>query len=151
MALLGSPVDKARTLVLDAIKGLGSNPDQSRIGPDTWFVAKGSAAVVIRLVAQDPKSKYAFLQIASPVMKVPGAAGFHEHLMKLNYEMGGLATFALTPTGEVHLTAARTIDGLNAGEISQLVAQIAHFSDLYDDKLLAQYGRQHAIHGGQRA
>lgn len=151
MALFGSPVDKTRTMIIDAIKGLGANPDQSRIGPDTWLVAKGSAAVVVRLVAQDAKSKYAFLQVASAVMKVPPAPHFHERLLKLNFEMGGLATFGLTPNGEVHLTSARTIEGISAAEVAQLVAQVAHFSDLYDDKLLTEYGRQYAIHAGQKA
>ena len=150
MPLFGSPVDKTRTMIGDAIKGLGASPDQAKIGPDTWLVAKGSAAVVVRLVAQDAKSKFAFLQVASPVMKTPPTAGFHEKLLKLNFEMGGLATFGVTPTGEVHLTTARTIEGISSSEIAQLVAQVAHFSDLYDDKLLTEFGRQYAIHTGQK-
>lgn len=151
MPLFGSPVDKTRTMITDAIKGLGANPEQSRIGPDTWLVAKGSAAVVVRLVAQDPKSKFAFLQVASPVMKVPPKAGFHERLLKLNFEMGGLATFAITPNNEVHLTSARTIEGISSPEVAQLVAQVAHFSDLYDDMLLQEFGREFRIHAGQKA
>lgn len=151
MALLGgSSVDKTRTMIGDAIKGLGANPDQSRIGQDTWLVAKGSAAVVIRLVSSDPNRKFAFVQVASAVMKSPGSPGFREELLKLNFDMGGLATFALTPQGEVHLTAARTIEGISSAEVAQLVAQVAHFSDMYDDKLLDKYGRQFALHGGQK-
>lgn len=151
MALFGSPVDKTRNMIADAIKTLGASPDSAKVGPDTWLVGKGSAAVVIRLVAQDTKSKFAFLQVASPVMKVPPTAGFHEHVLKLNFEMGGLATFSITPNGEVHLSTARTIDGISPSEIAQLVAQVAHFSDQYDDQLLTKYGRQYAIHGGQKA
>lgn len=151
MPLFGSgSVDATRTMIADAIKGLGANPDQSRIGPDTWMVAKGSAAVIVRLVTNDPKSKFAFVQVASPVMKVPAAEGFHQELLRLNFEMGGLATFSETPSGEVHLASSRTIEGIGNAEIAQLVAQVAHFSDLYDDKLLDKYGRQHAIHGGQK-
>jgi hypothetical protein len=151
MPLFGSSVDKTRTMIQDAIKGLGASPDAARAGPDTWLVVKGSAAVLVRLIAQDAKSKFAFVQVASPVMKVPPNAGFYERIAKLNFEMGGLATFGVTPTNEVHLTTARTIEGISPQEIAQLVAQVAHFSDLYDDKLLTEYGRQHAIHAAQKA
>jgi len=151
MPLFGSPVDKARTMIADAIKSLGASPDAARAGTDTWLVQKGSAAVLVRLVAQDPKSKFAFIQVVSPVMKVPPAADFTQKLLHLNFEMGGLATFSLTPNNEVHLTTARTIEGISPTEIAQLVAQVAHFSDLYDDQLLNTYGRQHAIHAGQKS
>lgn len=150
MALFGNPMEKARGMVGDAIKGLGGNPDQAKVRPDTWLVGKGSAAVVVRLVPQDERSKSGFLQVASPVMRAPPTQAFHERLLRLNFEMGGLATFGVTPQNEVHLTTARTLDGISPTEIAQLMAQIAHFSDLYDDKLLTEFGRQYALHQGQR-
>jgi hypothetical protein len=150
MALLGTPVDKARTMVLEALKALGADPTTTLVAPDTWFVAKGSAGVRVQLLSKDASSRYAFLQVSSPVMKLPPSPEVHQHLLKLNFDMGGLCAFTQTPGGEVHLTTGRTIDGLSAGEVQQLVGQVAHFSDLHDNALLAKYGRQHAIHCGQR-
>jgi hypothetical protein len=152
MALFGSPLDKARTMVRDAIRGLGGDPEKAGIPgtTDTWLVRKGSAGVVVRLLPEDAKGRSAFLQFTSPVMKVPPDAGFYEKLARLNFEMGGLATFSVTPANEVHLTAARTIDGLTPPEIAHALAQVAYYSDLYDDQLLNAYGRQYAMHTGQK-
>jgi hypothetical protein len=147
MALFERGLDKVRSMIGDAIKALGANPEQAKTGPDTWLVSKGSAAVVVRIMSADGKT--AFLQVASPVMKLPSNPAIFEKLLRHNFEMGGLATFSVSPTNEVHLSTARSIDGLSSNEVAQLVAQVAHFSDLYDDHLLDEFGRQHKLHAGQ--
>jgi hypothetical protein len=145
-----SHLDKTRTMVRDAIRGLGADPDQAELGPDTWLLRKRSAAVVLRLIPEDAKGRAAFLQLTSPVMRLPPNAAIHERLARFNFEMGGLATFCVTPADEVHLTCARTIEGIDPKEIAQLLAQVAHYSDLYDDALLKEFGREHALHAGQK-
>jgi len=143
-------VEKARAMVGVALSALGAEPDRAAFGPDTWLVSKGSAAVVIRVVGHgtDPDASDVHVQVTSPVMRVPPDPGFSAHLLKLNHEMGGLACFAVTPQGEVHLVAARTYRDVGAPEIARLIAQVAHFSDAYDDPLLERYGAQYALRPG---
>ncbi|MCA1813730.1 MAG: YbjN domain-containing protein [Halobacteriales archaeon] len=148
MGLLKTPVEKARSLAHDAIRALGAQPDQATIGPDTWLLGKSSAAVVLRILPQGEEK--AFIQVASPVMKVPVAPNFHARLTQLNYDMAGLCAFCTTPAGEVHLLTSRSVEGLSAAEIAQLVTQVAYFSDLYDDALLEEFGRDLALHDAQR-
>lgn len=144
MGLFGDSISKARGTIEDAIKGLGGDPAKSRVGERAWLVSKGSAAIVIRLVGDKDN---AFVQAVSPVMKVPpGNAKFYETILSYNNEMGGLASFAVTPQGELTIQCARHVKGMSTEECAAIVFQVAHFSDLYDDKLLDQFGRTLAIH-----
>jgi hypothetical protein len=150
MALRHDQLKKVRAMVEVAIKGLGGDPAKAATGPDAWLVARHSAEVVVRLVQPDPE-KSAYLQILSPVMRVPPNAAFKDRLLALNHEMGGLATFCVTPQGEVHLLSARSTEGVSAPEIARVIAEVAHFSDLYDDRLLDEFGREHGLRPEQRA
>jgi hypothetical protein len=145
MPLHGDGLKKVRGMVETAVRGLGGDPEKAAVGPDSWVVGRNSAAVLVRIVPQDDPEKPAHLQLVSPVMRAPAAPAFRERLLALNYEMGGLASFCLTPAGEAHLFCSRTTDGISASEIAHLIAQVAHFSDLYDDQLLAEFGREHAL------
>jgi hypothetical protein len=137
---------KARSLIEVALRGLGADPDAAAIRPDEWLVAKGSATVVVRLVPQEDEGKPPHLQVASPVMKSPPNPAFKDRLLAFNYEMGGLACFCVTPSGEVQIVSSRDVDGISATEVARLIAHVAHFSDLYDDRLLTEFGQQFAIH-----
>lgn len=148
--LRADPLDKVRKMVADAITALGGDPKQASIAPDTWLVAKRSATVMIRLVPQADAQRSPYLQVVSPVMKVPAGNAWKDRLHDLNYEMGGLCTLTVTPAGEIQLMSARTIDGITPTEVAQEIAQVAHFSDLYDDKLLEEFGRQYALRTEQR-
>lgn len=148
MPLRADPLAKAERTIETALGGLGGDPVQARAGDRQWLVAKGTAVVLVRLVPQEGKHPY--LQLVSPVMKAPKDPRFRDRLLDLNFEMGGLATFALTPGGEAHLLFARTTENLTATELAQLVANLAHFGDLYDDPLLEEFGRDLALRPEQR-
>lgn len=148
--LRADPIEKVRKMVADAITALGGDPKQANIAPDTWLVSKSSAAVMVRLVPQADPQRSPYLQVVSPVMKVPAGNAWKDRVLDLNYEMGGLCTLTATPAGELQLMSARTIDGITPTEVAQEIAQVAHFSDLYDDKLLQEFGRQYALRTEQR-
>lgn len=150
MPLRADPLDRVRKMVADAIQALGGDPKAANIAPDTWLVAKRSATVMVRLVPQAEADRSPYLQVVSPLMKVPAGNAWKDRLLDMNYEMGGLCTICPTPAGEIHLFSARTIDGITPTEVAQEIAQVAHFSDLYDDRLLDEFGRQYALRTEQR-
>lgn len=148
MALFDDATTKARSTIEDAINALGAEPSKVRVGDRAWVVTKGGAAIVVRLVGE---KENAFVQAVSPVMKVPaGNTKFLETVLSHNGGMGGLATFATTPQGELVLQSARHVKGMTTEEAAALVFQVAHFSGLYDDKLLDDFGRELAIHPLQK-
>jgi hypothetical protein len=150
MPLRAEPADKLRKVLATAFQSLGVDPAKAAQDPDAWIVAKGSAALQVRIVAPGEGRTMPFFQVASPVMKVPKGAAFQDKLLALNFTMGGLAAFCVTPGGEVHLVAARSGEHLSPDEAAQVIGQVAHFSDLYDDALLQEFGPQHALRADQR-
>ena len=150
MPLRAEPLAKARKAVAMALQSLGVDPAKAAQGEDSWIVGKRSAAVLLRLVPQEEETKPAHLQVVSPLMRAPADPRFRERLLHLNHELGGLAAFGITSAGEVQLLCARSVENLSPAEVAQLVAQVAHFSDQYDDALLDEFGREHALRPEQR-
>lgn len=151
MPLRAMPLERVRRLMQDALQALGADPALAKIADDTWLVGKNSAAVVVRILPHDDPEKAPHLQLASPIMRAPkGDAKLRERLLEMNYQMAGMAAFCITPGNEVHLLSSRLTDGITPTEIAQVVSQVTHFSDLYDDLLLDEFGRDLALHMDQK-
>lgn len=137
-------IAKARKHVEAAIRGLGMDPDANRMkaaeGAAAWSMARGSAMLMIALnpgVGSAP----ARLRLVSPIVKIPDTPSpdLFRRLLELNgTELPGVS-FGIIGD-EVVLVAERGVQGLDRGEVDELLAALGHFADEYDDLLVKQFG-----------
>lgn len=64
---------------------------------------------------------------------------FCQHLLTLNSDLGGTASFALQSNGSVVLQVGRGIRGLDAGEFGIMLGTVGKFADDYDDELEKEF------------
>ncbi len=61
--------------------------------------------------------------------------GFCRHILELNAEMGGTASFAIQSDGSVVLQSGRGLEGLDPEELELLLSTVGKFADDYNDAL----------------
>ena len=129
-------------LVENAIKELGVNPVEARTQKaGQWNLRKGSASVWINVFLSRERDDYGYLQIMSPVMKVPqgdNREALFEELLQLNYQLYGVA-FSMYE-GWLYLRTIRELEGLSPEEALAMLTRIGVYADEYDDYLKQKYG-----------
>lgn len=128
-------------LVEKAIEGLGVNPMEARTKtPGQWDLRKGSASVWINVFLSRERKDYGYLQIMSPVMKIPlqeCREELFEELLRLNHQLYGVA-FSVHE-GWLYLRTIRELEGLSAAEALAMLKRIGVYADEYDDYLKQKY------------
>ncbi|MCC7535642.1 MAG: YbjN domain-containing protein [Deltaproteobacteria bacterium] len=150
MALFEDGTETAWTiavkLVERAIADLGLDPVAVRAredgSPGLWAIQRGSATVVISVVAKGD-GREGTLRVLAPILTPPadpaGQSRLFRRLLELNgSELTG-AAFGLLG-GDVVVVAERSIVDLDASETDALLAVVADVADRYDDELAAQFG-----------
>ena len=64
---------------------------------------------------------------------------FYRKLLEHNAYMGGVASFAIQNDGWVVLHAGRPLKGLDAQELTTMIAGVGRFADQFDDQLIAEF------------
>jgi hypothetical protein len=64
---------------------------------------------------------------------------FFRRLLEHNAHMGGIASFAIQPDGWIVLHAGRALKGLDAHELSTMIAAVGKFADQFDDQLIEEF------------
>ena len=104
-------------------------------------IERGSATGSVRVV-NDPEHSENLVVVRLALMRVPETAGaaFYERLLELNHASLGRAAFSVGGDGMVCLTAGRPVEGLDPGELIDLILWTSEFADDIDDELLAEFG-----------
>ena len=142
----------AKQLVESAITKLGVDPVTVR-AKDTsdqasWTLKRGSASLLVTVINRPGAGRTVAgetpltLRVVSPVMSIPDAAKrlpLFVKLLELNANGLGNCAFGLVGDRVVALSE-RPVAGLDAGEVEQIVRQVAAVADTYDDKLVNEFG-----------
>ena len=86
------------------------------------------------------------VEVRLTIMEVPEKRGedLMRRLLELNSTLHGRAAFAITDDGLVTLTAGRSTQDLDPGELVDVVLWTAEQADYFDDVLLTEFGYEHA-------
>ena len=139
----------AKGLVDEALKKIGVDPDtvRGKDAPDvaSWTLKRGSAQILVGLARREP-NRAVFLRVVSPVMTFPDAdkrEPLFVRLLELN--ANGLGNCAFGIVGErIVALSERPAEGLDSGEVEQIVRQVAAVADTYDDRLVQEFGGKRA-------
>jgi hypothetical protein len=95
----------------------------------------GSAFVIVGV------SGAAAVAIAPLFRAVPRGKelAFYRKLLEHNAYMGGIASFAIQGDGWVVLHAGRPLKGIDAQELTTMIAGVGRFADQFDDQLIAEF------------
>jgi len=139
----------AKSLVDGALKKLGMDPDavRGKDAPDvaSWTIKRGSAQILVGLARREP-NRAVFLRVVSPVITLPEAGKrepLYVRLLELNANGLGNCSFGIVGERVVALSE-RPTEGLDAGEVEQIVRQVAAVADTYDDRLVQEFGGRRA-------
>jgi hypothetical protein len=139
----------AKSTVDLALKKIGVDPDavRGKDAPDvaSWTLKRGSAHILVSLTRREP-NRGVFLRVVSPVMTLPDASKretLYVKLLELN--ANGLGNCAFGVIGErIVALSERPAEGLDEGEVEQIVRQVSAVADTYDDRLVAEFGGKRA-------
>jgi hypothetical protein len=129
-------------IVESAIEALGVKPAEARTQKSgQWDLRKGSASVWINIFLSHERDDYGYLQVMSPVMKVPrgdNRAALFEELLQLNHQLYG-AAFSIQ-NDWLYLRTIRELEGLSMKEALAMLTRIGVYADEYDDRFKKKYG-----------
>jgi hypothetical protein len=109
-------------------------------------IQRGSATGFV-LVIPDPRDPaFEIVEVRLTIMDLPPhrTADLMKRLLELNAMMHGRASFAVTDDGRVVLSAGRSTQDLDPGELVDIVLWTAEQADYFDDILLTEFGHDHA-------
>jgi hypothetical protein len=141
---------KTKDTVEATLKKLGIDPAKSLVKATddqaSYTLMRGSASVLVTVVHRADQNAV-FLRVASPVM-TPAAgseAALYKRLLEMN--AGGLAnaSFGLLSGPGLHdvrvvAVSERPAEGLDAGEVEQIIKHLSAVADTYDDRLVKEFG-----------
>jgi hypothetical protein len=126
--------------VVVASQGL-TRPTFTVLDVASWTVKRGSAQILVALARRDP-NRQIFLRVVSPVMTMPEPEkreALYVRLLELN--ANGLGNSAFGKIGErIVALSERPTEGLDQGEVEQIIRQVSAVADTFDDKLVADFG-----------
>ena len=131
-------------IVESCITRVGADPVASRdTKPGAWTLKKGSAKVWIDVWYIEKEGR-PYIQIMSPVMKVPKdglrRASLFEELLGINDKLFGCAFTVFNDFA--WLKTIRECEGLDENEAFAMLTRIGNYADDYDDYLLQKYEPQ---------
>ena len=136
---------RAVSLVEGVLKKLGLDPDASKVKSEAdcaaWGLKRGSAQVLLMVNGGD---RGAYFRVIAPVVRLPEEARRAEvfgHLLELNAKSMRNAAFGAL-NGNVVVLSERPIEGLDAGEVEQILKHVGAMADHFDDELEKKFGLQ---------
>lgn len=112
--------------------------------PMQWFLRRGSATVLLFLRESQHstgENRVVFVAI-SPMMEVPTdptkRSQLAWRLLEINHQF--IFERFTTAEGWVYLSSARPVDGLDSGEIVDMVESLSYYADMFDDMLQNEFG-----------
>ena len=147
-------LNKYYQMVQRCIHNLGVDPEQCRGSkPGSWTLNKGSIQVWVD-VWYIEREERSYLQIMSPVMKVPQLSReqLFRELLQINDRLFGVAFTVYKDT--VWLKHVRETENLQESEILNTLHRVGNYADQYDDILKEKYDAERAedsLIGGSRA
>ncbi|NNF28411.1 MAG: hypothetical protein HKO53_16455 [Gemmatimonadetes bacterium] len=105
-------------------------------------IQRGSATGFVVVIPDPRDPAHEIVEVRLTIMPVPPerAADLLRRLLELNATLHGRAAFALTDEDMVVLTAGRSTQDLDPGELVDVVLWTAEQADYFDDVLLAEFG-----------
>ena len=105
-------------------------------------IQRGSATGFVVVIPDPRDPSHEIVEVRLTIMPVPPdrASGLLRRLLELNATLHGRAAFALTEDDMVVLTAGRSTQDLDPGELVDVVLWTAEQADYFDDVLLAEFG-----------
>lgn len=145
-ATTDTEIERATTLVEEAVKRLGLDPAAVRMPPPpgvekAWSLMRGSAGVAVFLRAAKEGENSPWLRVVSPIVKVDPAkeVELYKRLLELNAQGLGAVAFGLVQDRVVVVAERRTLD-LEPAELEHLVNRVGVVGDHYDDQLITRFG-----------
>ena len=105
-------------------------------------IQRGSATGFVVVIPDPRDPAHEIVEVRLTIMTVPPdrESGLMRRLLELNATLHGRAAFALTDEDRVVLTAGRSTQDLDPGELVDVVLWTAEQADYFDDVLLAEFG-----------
>lgn len=147
-------LNKYYQMVESCISDLGVDPVQCRgTKPGSWTLNKGSVQVWVD-VWYIEREKRSYLQIMSPIMKVPKAEAeaLFKELLQINDRLFGVGFTIYKDT--VWLKHVRETENLQESEVLNTLHRVGNYADQYDDILKQKYDAERpedSLIGGSRA
>ena len=136
-------------VVEQAIQQLGVPIEQARTAQNNhWRLKRNSADILIYLKETHTitKERKGLLLIISPVVKLPEDTPTRctllEELLSANHEMS-IANFSIRD-GFAYIKATRFVDGMDVGEVTNLLNVQSASADYFDDILQNKYHKNNS-------
>ena len=138
-------ISKVADMVNDFVRSLGINiNDVYDPEKKIWYLKRGSAPVQIMLlsVPVGENSIREFLQVASPLMKVPKGKelAFYRKLLELNDVKLGVKFSVQKDSDQVWALYERDLIGIGYDELTTCIEDLGYWADTLDDELKAEFG-----------
>jgi hypothetical protein len=139
---------KTKGTVEATLTKLGLDPAKSLVKATddqaSYTLMRGSASVLVTVVHRTEQNAV-FLRVASPVMTPADDKrdALYKRLLEMN--AGGLAnaSFGLL-NDKVVVVSERPAEGLDEGEVEQIIKHLSAVADTYDDRLVKEFGGKRA-------
>jgi len=138
-------INKVSNMVDDLVAELGLKKDEV-FDPEkkTWKWSKGSANIEVLLlsVPVGEGKQREFLQVASPLMRVPqgNEKTFFRRLLELNDVKLGIKLSIQSGSDQVWALYERDLVGIDYTELKTTVLDLEYWADELDDILINEFG-----------
>jgi hypothetical protein len=130
-------------LLEGVLRRLGLDPAAAKVRQDettiAWGIMRGSAQVLLAAATSD---KGTWVRVVAPVVKLPKESdrlAFFARLLDLNAKAMRNAAFGVL-NDDVVIVSERPAQGLDAGEVEQILKHVGAAADYYDDLFAKEYG-----------
>lgn len=110
-----------------------------------WYLKRGSAPVQIMLLSIPVGNGEIreFLQVASPIMKVPKEKelAFYRRLLELNDIKLGVKFSVQKDSDQVWALYERDLIGIGYEELKTCIEDLGYWADTLDDELIQEFGK----------
>lgn len=137
-------MEKAKNMINDFVKQKGIDPttvfNEEKL---TWYLKRGSVDIQIMLLSVPVGEGVIreFVQVASPIMKVPAGKelNFYKRLLELNDVKLGVKLSLQKDTDQAWALFERDLIGLDYSELVTILEDLGYWADEFDDMLKKEF------------
>ncbi len=131
---------EAAQIVEKFFRAVNLDPNANRLKLDQgigWNLSRGSALIYIYI---EKVQNIETIRVVSPMLYLPteNLLAFYRRCLELNFSTLGCA-FAISKD-VLYAVSERVIQGLDQAEFDNMMAQVGHVADTFDDKLAQEFG-----------